>query len=465
MPRRSSAAPSLINRVPWLAVLARVDFLWMRRLVAVADRCGLLKSYAIHTTAVVVGLMLGWSLLWFIDALEAVLLSGRTWSAGWSGSRWAVQEIQAGPLEDMLIVIASWVLGFILGQNTYVGFASLMAGWGAGPDTVSLASDKSLRATTAKLMFGPKVLRASTLTAVRRYWMLTPALVALGLVATAWGAAGDLVRELLIRGQWVPGTWIPARDWDVLRVLCLFAWLTLGVAAVKRATLPAGFAKRCRWPPRCRSCDFNVLGLRPGAQCPECGEHVWRSMVRRPRRGPINPWRILLTPSHPHRRLHPLSPPAHRGYRVRWIIRAALAAACGAALMQWQASPYAPKVFSAETFMYCVLSFVGIAGFTLFASCAAATLIAALLNSRHPVNLLPASSAAASYASPLFAVWVVVLYAGLMTIRWATSHQPRWSDTVINVLAGLFIACNVAAFLWYLLVVARATGASRKSNF
>lgn len=324
------------------------------------------------------------------------------------GDSFAVPNQMGSAYDDPLFVWISigLTLWFALLYNG--GFA-LLAAWGAEPASATYIPPKGVRQTLSYKLLGPPVVRGATAKVSRRAWMLSPFAVLVVLLMPVLFHLVYIVESI----QWyeadeaneLPTSIVP----PVMAVLLsLAAFVTTSTFWVMRSR---AVQDRCRWPPRCSGCDFSLLGVEGRPSCPECGLPLRKSLKRRPKCVSFGAfgWDFVIRPRKAAYRLHPLSPPNHARKRGKTIALIAATAAVGTlSFLAVDDSLEYMSGWELIAFLLAAGFFAGTAA--MFGSCCVATAIATTLNLKHPVSLLPAASAAATFAGPVLVVWTVVLF-------------------------------------------------------
>jgi hypothetical protein len=275
------------------------------------------------------------------------------------------------------------------------------------------------------------------------------------------------------------------RHWEETKSLLFFgvtAWWLWGVFRTVGAPRADDFSPR---PPLCERCGYNLTGARIEGRCPECGTPVAASLNLDNRPGA--PWEraaelgwlpawwrccvdSCVRPQAFGRQLKAYSEPDYQ----RWFLATCMIAAFGvgtigyfggSVLFPHEAGGSVPLTSLGLTAL--LVGGVAAAALPVLASLAAA-LVGMAYRSGSRRNLLPAAMQAACYSGAYILAWFVGMAA--LTAYATTFYSPlgalaralRISQD--NLGFGAWIMLNVVAFLVYVGLIARITGAMRYAN-
>jgi len=425
-----------------------------------------------------------WSAVLYVAACMAIAMEGLSASEGLLGWGADTLELLLEPVKLILELRFEELLLYL----TFMGLMVLL--WQATPLLLAIVS-------LAWLPTGGR-LTERTLAGLRRWWLMC----GLGLWPwLVWGmpaAALNYIVEVLRAApdfSWADSPWLLRYEEQI--GVTLFALSALLTACLVHWALSAGRpGPRCAWPPLCRVCGYQLLGLSKAQTCPECGEPVAASQSDQRdgpakalwRRGGVLVWPALLwlgpvfRPTAWAARLRRISPdPA---WRKALIIHACSAPLIGVALglfmgcvhlvLRWMdGSKFAD--FESEFLWVGLITGALWGGAMLGLTILSASVVGAVLSAIYKRNLLRAAAQAGAYLAGWANMVLVVFWLwafGIMVIEETDAldrivgpaNTPTSIAVAITIVLGMLAILLLPVVLTYLWCLVRMTRAMRYSN-
>lgn len=326
-------------------------------------------------------------------------------------------------------------------------------------------------------------MRQSYRRALRRLCLITPHL------ATIIVLAGGMM------------IWIDRQSWDysewfsfgeifqffVFTAACL--WSLWFVLAALGCLAPTAF---CCWPARCEGCGYQLTGLQPDQDCPECGLAIERTLSHTTRpgiRGPggIGWWlkqsyKAIRRPTEFGNSMHVLSPDAgHRRCLAFTLVLLMLASPIAMGALYMAIEAVESYVDRNNTFDWDQLIFISIVvglwmgllmtGILVAVALMGSGLAGILEGWRNGRNLMPAAIRGACYTSCFGLFWALVLWCNLMMfviimeLDLLNPITRRYNLFPEDVALTWFGGVILIGLMIYLFLIGRVTKAARYANW